>query len=593
MRRVVVTGIGAVTPLGNNAPSTWRSLMAGRSGVREIATFDASTFPVRIAGQVEGFSVAEAVPDRRDRRHLSRSAGYGVAAALEALRQAGDLDGTDPWRRGVSVGGTVGRVELQELADMSWLLESTKHSQIFRQSPNEVLARDQNVGPAVIARLGDCRGPYVSVSTACAGAGHAIGEAYRLVQEGDADMMVAGGTDALTTWMDVLGFCLLGALTADDADAPERASKPFDARRSGFVLGEGAVMAVLEERDHALARGAAALGELVGYGSSLNAYRITDSPPDGGGCIIAMREALAESGLRPTDIDYVVSHGTGTPGNDSSETVAIKEVFGAHAYDLAISSPKSMAGHLTSAAAGLNLLAALGAIADQVVPPTINLTHPDPRLDLDYVPGVARRQPVRAAMVNAFAFGGTNACLVVRTPEPAGPAGLGAAVAEEPLPAPTAAAPPPPAPAVSVEQLLRAAERGGLDRLLDLAPGQAGTAVRNVPATWPLLATHFPRKPVMPGVLILDDLATLAGLVADAATTGPDRGDWSLTGARRVRWRHFVQPGDCVELTVVRLGGAEGDPAFSGTVRVDGRTVATVAELRVRWTRWAPAGVVR
>jgi len=417
VRRVVVTGVGAVTPLGNDAPTTWRSLAEGRSGVREITTFDASTFPVHIAGQVEGFSVTHAVPDRKDRRHLSRAAGYGVAAALEALGQAGDMAGADPYRRGVSVGGTVGRVELQELADMSWLLASTNRSRIFRQSPTEVLLRDQNVGPAVIARLGDCRGPQVNVSTACAGAGHAIGEAYRLVQEDAADVMVAGGADALTTWMDVLGFCLLGALTVDDADAPERASKPFDARRSGFVLGEGAVMVVLEEREHALARGATILGEVAGYGSSLNAYRITDSPPDGGGCVIAMREALAESGLPATGIDYVVSHGTGTPGNDSSETAAIKEVFGAHAYDLTVSSPKSMAGHLTSAAAGLNLLAALGAIADQLVPPTINLTHPDPKLDLDYVPHTARRQRVRAAMVNAFAFGGTNACLVVRATE--------------------------------------------------------------------------------------------------------------------------------------------------------------------------------
>lgn len=416
-RRVVVTGVGAVTPLGNDAPGTWRALCAGRSGVRPIDTFDASTFPVRIAGQVTGFSPAAAVPRARDRRHLSRSAGYAVAAALEAVGQAGDLSGGDPYRRGVAVGGTVGRVELQELADMSWLLTSTGYREIYRQSPHEVLRRDQNVGPAVIARLADCRGPFISVSTACAGSGHAIGEAYRRIQEGDADVMVAGGADALTTWMDVLGFCLLGALTTDDADAPERASKPFDARRSGFVLGEGAVMLVLEERGHALARGGTVLGELAGYGASLNAYRITDSPPDGGGCIIAMEAALAEAGLPPTAVDYVVSHGTGTPGNDSSETAAIKAVFGPHAYDLVVSSPKSMAGHLTSAAAGLNLLAALGAITDHVVPPTINLTHPDPKLDLDYVPLTARARRVRVSMVNAFAFGGTNACFVVRSPQ--------------------------------------------------------------------------------------------------------------------------------------------------------------------------------
>ncbi|WP_026877743.1 beta-ketoacyl-[acyl-carrier-protein] synthase family protein [Jiangella gansuensis] len=416
-RRVVVTGIGAVTPLANDATGTWKALAEGRSGVREITTFDASAFPVRIAGQVTDFDLATAVPERRHRRYLSRGAGYGVAAAVEALAQAGPLDG-DPYRRGVSVGGTVGRIELQQLADMSWLLESTGHRQIFRQSPAEVLERDQNVAPAVMADIGDCRGPFVSVSTACAGSAHALGEAYLRIQDGDADVMLAGGYDALTTWMDVLGFALLGALTQDSPDQPERACKPFDARRNGFVLGEGAVMAVLEEREHAIARGATVLGEIAGYASSLNAYRITDSPPDGGGAIRAMREALVDAGVQPDGIDYVVAHGTGTPGNDASETVAITEVFGPWAGQLAVSSPKSMAGHLTSAAAGLNLIAALGSIQDGLVPPTINLDRPDPALSLDYVPNVAASRPVRAALVNAFAFGGTNACFVVTGPGP-------------------------------------------------------------------------------------------------------------------------------------------------------------------------------
>lgn len=412
-RRVVLTGIGAVTPLGNDAETTWRGLAAGRSGVRRIETFDASTFPVSIAGQVTGFDIVEAVPERRHRRFLSRSAGYGVAAALEALESAGGRDKVDPYRRGVAVGGSVGRVELQELADMAWLLESTDHREIPRQSPREVLVRDQNVAPAVMAAIGDCRGPAVSVSTACAGAAHAIGEAYRLIRSGTADVMLTGGYDALTSWLDVLGFSLLGALTTDDSEQPERASKPFDDRRTGFVLGEGAVMAVLEDRDHALARGATILAELSGYASSLNAYRITDSPPDGGGAILAMRQAVAGAGLDPADIDYVVAHGTGTPGNDASETAAIKEVFGPHAYELLVSSPKSMTGHLTSAAAGVNLISALGALREGLVSPTINLDQPDPKLDLDYVPHRARRAEVNTVLVNAFAFGGTNACLVL------------------------------------------------------------------------------------------------------------------------------------------------------------------------------------
>jgi 3-oxoacyl-[acyl-carrier-protein] synthase II len=226
--------------------------------------------------------------------------------------------------------------------------------------------------------------------------------------------MIAGGTDALTTWLDLLGFSLLGALASGHDDAPERASRPFDASRSGFVLGEGAVVVVLEDWRAAEERGARIHAELCGFGSSLNAYRITDSPPDGGGAIRAMAAAIEDAGLTPAAIDYVAAHGTGTLGNDLSETVALKEVFGPAAYDVAISSPKSMAGHLTSAAGGLNLLAALGALREQVVPPTINLDRPDPKLDLDYVPHQARARRVRAALVNAFAFGGTNAALVVR-----------------------------------------------------------------------------------------------------------------------------------------------------------------------------------
>lgn len=419
MRRVAITGIGAVTPLGNDAAQTWAGLVAGRTGISELATFDASTFPVRIAGQVTGFQPAEAIPATVSRKHLSRAAMFAVAAAREALEDAGDgWRDIDPYERGVALGGTVGRPELQELVDMSHQLAQSKGTDIPRQAPRDVMRRNQNVALSWVARVADGRGPLVSVSTACAGAAHALGEAYRRIQDGDATLMLAGGFDALTTWMDVLGFGLLGALTTGSNDDPGRACRPFDATRSGFVLGEGAVVAVLEDWDSAVARGARIHAELAGYGSTLNAYRITDSPPDGGGAITAMRDALADAGLAPEDIDYVVAHGTGTPGNDASETVAIKEVFGGHAYELSVSSPKSMTGHLTSAAAGVNLVAALGALREQVVTPTVNLDHPDPKLDLDYTPRVARRRPVRAVLVNAFAFGGTNACFVVRRAEP-------------------------------------------------------------------------------------------------------------------------------------------------------------------------------
>lgn len=414
MRRVVITGIGAVTPLGNSAPKTWQSLAEGRSGVSRLETFDASAFPVRIAGQVKDFDPQSVAPAKQ-RRHLSRAALFALAAAQEAVADAGKgWDATDPYERGVAVAGTVGRPELQELVDMSHQLSTSGFHDLYRQAPGDVLLRNQNVGVAALARAGDCRGPAVSVSTACAGAAHAIGEAYRRIQEGECTSMLAGGFDALTTWMDVLGFSLLNAITDRWNDEPERGSRPFDADRSGFVLGEGAVIAVLEDRESAVARGARIHGEVVGYGASLNAYRITDSPPDGGGAVSAMRDAVAESGLGPDGIDYIAAHGTSTPGNDASETTAIRKLFGEHAEELCVSSPKSMTGHLTSAAAGVNLIAALGALREGLVPPTINLDRPDPKLGLDYVPNKAVRRPVRAALVNAFAFGGTNACFVVK-----------------------------------------------------------------------------------------------------------------------------------------------------------------------------------
>jgi 3-oxoacyl-[acyl-carrier-protein] synthase II len=288
---------------------------------------------------------------------------------------------------------------------------------LYRQPPSIVRERDPNLAMRLIAELGDCQGPMIGVSTACTASAHAMGEAYRRIQDGDAKLMVVGGFDALTSWLDVLGFSLLGALTDEYNDDPEHASRPFDAKRSGFVLGEGATVAVLEERGAAEARGARIYAEVVGYSSSLNAYRITDAPPDGGGAILAMGTALKESGLGTDEVDYVAAHGTGTPGNDLSETMAIKEVFGDDAYALAISSAKSMTGHMTAAAGGLSMVIACCAMRDSMVPPTINLDNPDPKLDLDYLPNVARERRVRAAMLNAFAFGGTNASLVVRNPD--------------------------------------------------------------------------------------------------------------------------------------------------------------------------------
>ncbi|WP_067723047.1 beta-ketoacyl-[acyl-carrier-protein] synthase family protein [Nocardia yamanashiensis] len=417
MRRVVITGMGAVTPLGVDAPSTWAGLIAGRSGIRRLTTFDSTTFPVRIAGQVpEHFDPAKAIAPQADRRWVNRPGLFGLAAVSEALRDAGisERPPGDPDRRGVAMGASVGRPSVDLLLRIAGArTHSGKADAFVTQAPSEVLVSDQNVPLNAMARLLGAHGPMVGIHTACAGSGHALGEAYRLIQEGDADLMVAGGYDSLTAWADIVGFGVLGALTDKYNDRPQQGSRPFDAHRSGFVLGEGAGAFVLEDAESARRRGARVHGEILGFCSTLNAWRITDSPPDGAGATEAMEGAIAESGLGAGGIDYVVAHGTGTPGNDLSETRAIKKVFGDDAYRLVISSPKSMAGHLTAASAALNVVAGLGAMRESLVPPTINLDTPDRALDLDYVPHTARAMPVRAVLVNALAFGGSNTSLVI------------------------------------------------------------------------------------------------------------------------------------------------------------------------------------
>lgn len=417
-RRVVITGQGAVTPVGNSAPSTWDAFMAARSGVGPIRTFDATTFPVRIAGMVRDFTIEDHVKDPLLFSQLSRQGRFGLAAAAEALCDAGvDDDHYPAAERGVCLGATAGRPELDELAEIFHRIR--EGDDLVRHPPRRVLERDQNTSTMAIARLAGCAGPVSGVSTACTASGHAIGEAYRLIQDGDARLMVAGGCDSLITWLDVLGFSLLGALTRDHAEDPEAASRPFSDDRAGFVLGEGAVMFVLEDLESAVARGAEIYAEIVGYSSTMNAYRMTDPPPDGGGVTLAMAQALSESGLAPEEIGYVAAHGTSTPGNDICETNAIKEVFGPAASLLAVSSVKSMVGHLTAAAAGLGLLGAMGTLRTGMAPPTINLDTPDPKLDLDYVARQAKPVRTDAAMINAFAFGGTNACLVINRLEDA------------------------------------------------------------------------------------------------------------------------------------------------------------------------------
>jgi 3-oxoacyl-[acyl-carrier-protein] synthase II len=412
--RVAITGLGAVTPVGGDVASTWKAMVAGRSGVGPITTFDASTFPIRIGAMVNDFELEPYLPDPRMGRHLSRAAGFGFAAADQAIRHADAAGAYAPDECGIAMGASAGRPEEQELAEVMAAYQRSDGHDVIPQAPTSLLLRQQNVGAEAVARRWHLEGPMIGVSTACSASTHAIGEAFRHIQDGDAKLMVAGGYDSLTTWLDVLGFTLLGALADAYNDDPERASRPFDRDRVGFVLGEGAAVLVLEDLESARARGADVLAELVGYGSSLNAYRITDAPPDGSGPILSMASALQDAGLGPADIDCIVAHGTSTPGNDVCETVAIREVFGPDAYRVAVTAPKSMAGHLTAASGALNMLIGVLAIQTSTVPPTINLDTPDPKLDLDYVPNVARQMEVRAVVANAFAFGGTNGTLVLR-----------------------------------------------------------------------------------------------------------------------------------------------------------------------------------
>jgi 3-oxoacyl-[acyl-carrier-protein] synthase II len=413
VNRVVITGIGAVTPVGRDAATTWEGLREGRSGIQRIDYYDVSSFPVQIAGICSDFELSQ-LPDDAALEYLHRGERFGVAAAAEALRDAGCEPGTySAEETGVALGGSVARPELQEFSDAFAVRKESDGHSLHRFPAAQTLQNSQNTACAEVAKLAGADGPMIGVSTACTASAHSIGEAFRLIQDGEVRMMVAGGFDALTSWCDLLGFSLLGALTTEYNDDPEHASRPFDRDRSGFVLGEGSVVMVLEDQEGAEARGARVLAELRGYGSSLNAYRMTDPPPDGGGAVIAMNAALREAGLSTSDVDYVVAHATSTPAGDISETTAIKRVFGEESDRIVVTSPKSMTGHSTCAASALNLLAGIYAMRDGVVSPTINVDNQDPECDLDCVANEAREMDVGVVLVNGFAFGGTNGALCV------------------------------------------------------------------------------------------------------------------------------------------------------------------------------------
>jgi 3-oxoacyl-[acyl-carrier-protein] synthase II len=406
-RRVVITGIGLISPLGLDAPSTWDALLAGRSGVGPITRFDASAFPTRIAAEVRGFD-PERYLERKDVRKLDTFSHYAIAATDEALRDSGfEIGEANADRVGVYIGSGIGGLPLLERQHTELLERGPR-----RVSPFFIPGMILNLAAGNVSIRYGARGPNLALATACATGTHAIGESARMIREGWCDAMIAGGTEAVITPLAVGGFCAMKALSTRN-DEPERASRPFDAERDGFVMGEGAGLVLLEERDMALRRGARIYAEVVGYGMTGDAYHVSAPDPEGRGAIGAMRMALADAGVDPRHVDYINAHGTSTPIGDRAETAAVKQVFGAHARELAFGSTKSMTGHLLGAAGGLETAVCALAVLHDRVPPTINQEHPDPECDLDSVPNVARRMTVRTALNNSFGFGGTNASLLL------------------------------------------------------------------------------------------------------------------------------------------------------------------------------------
>jgi 3-oxoacyl-[acyl-carrier-protein] synthase II len=406
MRRVVVTGLGAVTPIGNDAPSTWRAAVAGESGVDWIRSFDANGFPVRIAAEVKDWDPS-GVASPKEVRKLERNVLLALGAAREAVADAA-LDGAyEPGRIGIlfgtAIGGLIGIVEQAEV------LRSRGHDRVTPTFIPSVLV-DAASGQLAIS-LG-YRGPNYAPVSACATGSHAIGEAAEIVRRGDADAVLAGGAEACMHPLILAGFCAMRGLVAED-EHPPRASRPFDATRAGFVMGEGACVLVVEELEAARARGARIYAEILGYGASNDAHHMAQPDPESVGVAEMMRRALAHAGVDPQRVGYINAHGTSTPLGDLAETKAIKDVFGDHAYELAISSTKSVTGHCFGAAGAIEAMMCVLAVHEGLLPPTINYEHPDAECDLDYVPNVAREACVDVALSNAMGLGGHNGCVLV------------------------------------------------------------------------------------------------------------------------------------------------------------------------------------
>ena len=407
-RKVVITGCGVISPIGIGLDDFWDSLVNGKSGAARISSFDASQFSTQICAEVKNFEPEKYI-DKKKIRKMDRFSQLAFAAARMAIEEAElDMRKEDPFRVGVIVGSGIGGLSTVA-AEHKILLEKGPR----RVSPFMIPMLITNIAAGEIAIAYNIQGPNYSLSSACATSNHTVGDALRLICYGDADVIIAGGSEAAVTPLGLAGFCSAKALSTRNND-PEHASRPFDKERDGFVMGEGAGIVILESLEHALSRGASIRAELIGYGATDDAYHITAPSPDGQSAAQAMANALADGGVKPEDVDYINAHGTSTPLNDKVETLAIKKVFGDYAYKIPVSSNKSMIGHLLGAAGVVELIATILSMQREMVPPTINYEFPDPECDLDYVPNKARPKKINVALSNSLGFGGHNATLVVR-----------------------------------------------------------------------------------------------------------------------------------------------------------------------------------
>ncbi len=407
-RRVAVTGLGLVTPCGNNVESTWSAIMRGESGAEAIVGFDTEGFPIKFACEVKNFNVEDYI-EKKEARRMGQFTHFAIAASDEAIQHSGlTIDDSNAEMVGTYISSGIGDF---------WAIER-EHEKLLnsgplRVSPFFIVSAIVNLASGNVSIRHGAKGPNSATATACSAGAHAIGDSFRIIERGDADVMICGGAESAITPMSVSGFASMRALSRRN-DEPKRASRPFDSERDGFVIGEGAGILILEELEHAKARGAKIHAEIVGYGMSSDAFHVTMPDESGSGAIRVMQKALNDAGIEPEAIGYINAHGTSTPYNDKFETLAIKKTFGEHAEKLAVSSTKSMTGHALGAAGGIEAVFSVKALMENMLPPTINYENPDPDCDLDYVPNEPRNAEVEYVLSNSFGFGGTNACLIFK-----------------------------------------------------------------------------------------------------------------------------------------------------------------------------------